>query len=98
MRWAPLQIAFKVVGHTAKAGYPKQLGLKLLAENARTEVVGGASISSAAQGSINVDRAARYDLGAGANRAHDNEITLLKANNLPGPDRPVHQHCRFVRS
>jgi hypothetical protein len=63
-----------------------------LAEDAPTELIGGASISSAPQGSVNVDRAAGYNLGTGANRAHDDEITFLKANYLPGPDRPVHQH------
>ena len=62
------------------------------------KLIGGASISSAPQGSINVDRAAGYNLGTGANRAHDDEITFLKANYLPGPDRPVDQHNRCVPS
>jgi hypothetical protein len=69
-----------------------------LAEDAPTELVGDASISSAPQGSVNVDRAAGYNLGTGANGAHDDEITFLKANYLPGPDRSVHQHNRRVLS
>jgi hypothetical protein len=98
MRWAAPQVAVKLVGHTAKPAYSEQLRLELLAEDASTERIGGASISSAPQGAVNVDRAAGYNLGTGANRAHDDEIAFLEANYLPGPDRPVHQHNRRVPS
>src|SRR5215207_2787997 len=96
MRRAAPQIAVQIIGHPTKAADCEQLRLKLLTEDACPEQIRSARISSASQCPINVDRPASHNLGTGANRAHDDEITFFKGHCLAGADGTVHQHCRHV--
>src|SRR5262245_54973151 len=69
----------------------KQLGFDPVAEDARAGVAAGARHGAAAQRSVDVDRTARHDLGAGAHGAQNGHVPLGEHDGLAGTNRILDQ-------
>src|SRR5881394_2231039 len=75
--------------HTEHARDGHELGIELLAKNARRLLAARAGKGATAQCAVDVDAAVGHDFRAGADDVQDDEIAIARIDTLPGTHRLV---------
>src|ERR1700759_3688178 len=94
---AMAQFVADLVGGEVEAVDRQQFSLDLLAEDPRRAVAVDSGHRTAAQGPVDVDRAAGDDLRAGADRAQHRDVAFHEHDRLPGPHRRLDHHRGRLR-
>src|SRR5579872_1888870 len=85
------QIRVKILGSPIIPVDRQKFRFEAAAEDARLSVPRRARHGAAAQGSVDVDRAASDHLGARADRAHHGHVAARKEDRLAGAHRRIHK-------
>src|SRR6185437_8539138 len=96
LRWSVAKSGVELFRGPVKAVDGEQLGLDLLAVDARSRIAVDAGHGAAAQRAVDVDGAAGDDLGSGSNRADHRHVAFGKHDRLAGADGMI-EHERGWR-
>src|SRR6185437_6408636 len=91
LRWSVAKSGVELFRGPVKAVDGEQLGLDLLAIDARGRIAVDTGHGAATQRAVDVNGAAGDDLGAGRNRSHDSDVAVGKDDRLAGAHGGVEQ-------
>src|SRR6185437_1597200 len=91
LRWSIAKSGVELFGSPVEAVDGQELGLDLLAIDARGRIAVDAGHGATTQRAVDVDGAAGDDLGAGSDRAHDRHVAFREDDRLAGAHVAVDQ-------